>query len=45
MRAALFSYRQGYSVHHRGVGGRPGGSRHDLVIMACHVPEQWRLRG
>jgi hypothetical protein len=27
------------------VGGRLDGPCHDLVIMACLVPEQWQLRG
>jgi hypothetical protein len=43
--AALFSYTGKYGVLRRGVGGHLDGPRHDLVIMACPVPEQWRLRG
>jgi hypothetical protein len=43
--AALFSYTGKYGVLRREVGGRLDGPRHDLVIMACPVPEQWRLRG
>jgi hypothetical protein len=43
--AALFSYTGKYGVLRRGVGGRLDGPRHDLIIMACPVPEQWRLRG
>jgi hypothetical protein len=45
MHAALFSY-----VKRRGVlccraGGRPDDPCSDPAIMACLVPEQWRLRG
>jgi hypothetical protein len=43
--AALFSYMGEYGVQRRGVGGRLDGPCHDLVIMACPVPEQWQLRG
>jgi hypothetical protein len=43
--AALFSYTGKYGVQRRGVGGRLDGPCRDLVIMACPVPEQWRLRG
>jgi hypothetical protein len=43
--AALFSYTGKYGVRHCGVGGRPDGPCHDLVVMVCPVPEQWRLRG
>jgi hypothetical protein len=42
--AALFSYMGKYGVQHRGVGGLLDGPCHDLVIMACLVPEQWQLR-
>jgi hypothetical protein len=44
-RAALFSYTGKYGVCRRGIGGRLDGPRHDLVIMARPVPEQWQLRG
>jgi hypothetical protein len=39
------SYTKKYGVQRRGVGGRPDGPCHGLVVMACPVPEQWRLRG
>jgi hypothetical protein len=39
------SYTGKYGVQRRGVGGRPGGPCHGLVVMACPVLEQWRLRG
>jgi hypothetical protein len=38
--AALFSYMGKYGLRRRGVGGRLDGPCHDLVIMACPVPEQ-----
>jgi hypothetical protein len=43
--AALFSYMWRYGVQRRGVGGRPGGPCYGLVVLACPVLEQWRLRG
>jgi hypothetical protein len=43
--AALFSYVWGYGVQCRGVGGGPGGPCPGLVLAACPVLEQGRLRG
>jgi hypothetical protein len=43
--AALFSYMGKYGVQRRGVGGRPGGPCYGLVVVACPVLEQGRLRG
>jgi hypothetical protein len=43
--ATLFSYRWGYGVQRRGVGGRPGGPSSGLVVVARPVLEQGRLRG
>jgi hypothetical protein len=43
--AALFSYTGKYGVQRRGVGGRPGGPCHSLVVIVCPVPEQRWLRG
>jgi hypothetical protein len=43
--AALFSNMCRYGVQRRGVGGRPGGPRSGLVIVARPVVEQGQLRG
>jgi hypothetical protein len=44
-RGSLFSYMWRYGVQCRGVGGRPGGPCPGLVVAACPVLEQGRLRG
>jgi hypothetical protein len=41
MHAALSSYMGKYGAPRRRVGSRLDGPRHDLVIMAYLVPEQW----
>jgi hypothetical protein len=43
--AALFSYVWRHGVQCRGVGSRPGGPCTGLVVAACPVLEQGRLRG
>jgi hypothetical protein len=43
--AVLFSYMWRYGVQRRGVGGRPGGPRSGLVVVAHPVLEQGQLRG
>jgi hypothetical protein len=43
--AALFSYTGKHGAQRRGVGGRPGDPRYGLVVVACPVLEQGRLRG
>jgi hypothetical protein len=45
MHAALFSYARERDVLCCRVGGRPDDPCSDPAIMACLVPEQWRLRG
>jgi hypothetical protein len=45
MHAALPSYVERCDVLRCRVGGRPDDPRHDLVIMAWLVPEQWQFEG
>jgi hypothetical protein len=45
MHAALFSYARERDVLCCRVGGRPDDPCSDPAIIACLVPEQWRLRG